>query len=454
MANETKQKAPRRYEKMRDSGVEWIGMVPEGWHQITIKRLIIMCDGGAWGEDAKGAANDRICMRVADFNFATGRFKEQPESLFTVRNYQPEVIGKLTLEKGDILIEKSGGGALTPVGRSVIFDKNFPAIYANFLERIRVDTSKTLPEYVEYWLRAMYYHGATALYIKQTTGIQNLDITRLLSSECIVFPNIEQQRSLIDYLDKKTASVDEIIAEAKASIEECKAWKSSIIYEAVTKGLDPTAEMKDSGVEWIGKIPAHWAFGKIKQVAQFAPKCDFSRLKDDALITFTPMECIRNGYFENRGKQLNTITGSYTPYSEGDIVFAKVTPCFENGNICIMKNLYSGMGLGSSELFVLRAHFINTEYLFYYLQHPGFVQRACASMTGTGGLKRVSSDFVQNCPLPIPPEEEQHKIVDFLNRRCTAIEQLISDKNVLIEELESYKKSLIHEVVTGKRKVV
>ena len=266
MANETKQKAPRRYEKMRDSGVEWIGMVPEGWHQITIKRLIIMCDGGAWGEDAKGAANDRICMRVADFNFATGRFKEQPESLFTVRNYQPEVIGKLTLEKGDILIEKSGGGALTPVGRSVIFDKNFPAIYANFLERIRVDTSKTLPEYVEYWLRAMYYHGATALYIKQTTGIQNLDITRLLSSECIVFPNIEQQRSLIDYLDKKTASVDEIIAEAKASIEECKAWKSSIIYEAVTKGLDPTAEMKDSGVELGWKTSINWELWKNKKM--------------------------------------------------------------------------------------------------------------------------------------------------------------------------------------------
>ena len=270
----------------------------------------------------------------------------------------------------------------------------------------------------------------------------------------IPLPEYVTQIQIVRYLDEKCRKIDDAIAEAKASVEEYKAWKASIIYEAVTKGLDPHAEMKDSGVEWIGKIPAHWAFGKIKQVAQFAPKCDFSRLKDDALITFTPMECIRNGYFENRGKQLNTITGSYTPYSEGDIVFAKVTPCFENGNICIMKNLYSGMGLGSSELFVLRAHFINTEYLFYYLQHPGFVQRACASMTGTGGLKRVSSDFVQNCPLPIPPEEEQYKIVDFLNRRCTAIEQLISDKNVLIEELESYKKSLIYEVVTGKRKVV
>ena len=134
-------------------------------------------------------------------------------------------------------------------------------------------------------------------------------------------------------------------------------------------------------------------------------------------------------------------------------MFAKVTPCFENGNICIMKNLYSGVGLGSSELFVLRARSISTEYLFYYLQHPGFVQRACASMTGTGGLKRVSSDFIQNCPLPIPTEEEQGEIVDFLNRRCTAIEQLISEKSALIEELESYKRSLIYEVVTGKRRV-
>ena len=440
MVNEAKQKPPRRYEKMRDSGVAWIGMVPEGWNVTRIKRHFKITTGNGFRPDLQGKQNGDYPVCKASDIAAAGKTLTCSANYISTATQQAEHFN--VIPKGSILIPKIGEAmkknhrtiavldccldnncqALTPTGISTVYAYYlFLCIDMNW-----VDNGGTIP------------------------CINNQQLKDLK----IPLPEYVTQIQIVRYLDEKCRKIDDAIAEAKASVEEYKAWKASIIYEAVTKGLDPTAEMKDSGVEWIGKIPAHWAFGKIKQVAQFAPKCDFSRLKDDALITFTPMECIRNGYFENRGKQLNTITGSYTPYSEGDIVFAKVTPCFENGNICIMKNLYSGMGLGSSELFVLRAHFINTEYLFYYLQHPGFVQRACASMTGTGGLKRVSSDFVQNCPLPIPPEEEHHKIVDFLNRRCTAIEQLISDKNVLIEELESYKKSLIYEVVTGKRKVV
>lgn len=440
MVNEAKQKPPRRYEKMRDSGVAWIGMVPEGWNVTRIKRHFKITTGNGFRPDLQGKQNGDYPVCKASDIAAAGKTLTCSANYISTATQQAEHFN--VIPKGSILIPKIGEAmkknhrtiavldccldnncqALTPTGISTVYAYYlFLCIDMNW-----VDNGGTIP------------------------CINNQQLKDLK----IPLPEYVTQIQIVRYLDEKCRKIDDAIAEAKASVEEYKAWKASIIYEAVTKGLDPHAEMKDSGVEWIGKIPAHWAFGKIKQVAQFAPKCDFSRLKDDALITFTPMECIRNGYFENRGKQLNTITGSYTPYSEGDIVFAKVTPCFENGNICIMKNLYSGMGLGSSELFVLRAHFINTEYLFYYLQHPGFVQRACASMTGTGGLKRVSSDFVQNCPLPIPPEEEQYKIVDFLNRRCTAIEQLISDKNVLIEELESYKKSLIYEVVTGKRKVV
>ncbi len=437
MANETKQKAPRRYEKMRDSGVEWIGMVPEHWN---VERL-------QWHLEEINHTNNPV--KTANILSLTNKLGVVPyEEKGNQGNKAKENLSDYKLAYPNCIVANSMNILIGSVGLCNYFGCVSPVYY--------VFKAKDLND-----IRFFNYVFGLTNFQKELRKYANgiLEIRLRVSASNILkrrvaIPPYSEQLSIADFLDNIISKIDSIIAEAKASIEEYKAWKSSIIYEAVTKGLDPTAEMKDSGVEWIGKIPAHWAFGKIKRVAQFAPKCDFSRLKDDVLITFTPMECIRNGYFENRGKQLNTITGSYTPYSEGDIVFAKVTPCFENGNICIMKNLYSGVGLGSSELFVLRAHSINTEYLFYYLQHPGFVQRACASMTGTGGLKRVSGDFVQNCPLPIPPEEEQHKIVDFLNRRCTAIEQLISDKNALLEELESYKKSLIHEVVTGKRKVV
>lgn len=436
MVNEAKQKPPRRYEKMRDSGVAWIGMVPEGWTSFLLGQLV------------KQVKNKNVLLQERNLlSLSYGKIKRK--DIETAEGLVPASYdGYNIIEKGDIVL------------RLTDLQNDHTSLRVGLATERGIITSAYLtlrplnsvfPAFLYYALhtfdvrKGFYGMGAG---VRQ--GLKYDEIRQIK----VVLPALIEQHTIANFLDKKCSEIDAIIADAKASIEEYKAWKASIIYEAVTKGLDPHAEMKDSGVEWIGEIPAHWSLRKIKYVAQFAPKCDFSKLNDESLITFTPMECIRNGYFENRSKQFNTMTGSYTPYAEGDIVFAKVTPCFENGNICIMKNLYSGVGLGSSELFVLRSHSVNTEYLFYYLQHPGFVQRACASMTGTGGLKRVSSDFVQNCPLPIPPEEEQHKIVNFLNRRCTAIEQLISDKNALIEELESYKKSLIYEVVTGKRKVV
>lgn len=274
------------------------------------------------------------------------------------------------------------------------------------------------------------------------------------ANSILAIPPIEEQKSIAAYLNEKIDCIDSVISEAKASIEEYKSWKASIIYEAVTKGLDPNVEMKDSGVEWIGKIPSQWKLVRMKHLISFMPKCDYSLCKNDTLVTFTPMECIRTGTFENRSRPYGDIDGSYTQYAEGDIVLAKVTPCFENGNVCIMSGLYSGVGFGSSELFVLRPQKVLDRFLLYFLQHTGFKDAACSTMTGTGGLKRVSSSFIQNCYVPYPDMDIQKKIADYLDRKCSAIQFLICEKESLIADLEAYKKSLIFEVVTGKRRVV
>ena len=211
--------------------------------------------------------------------------------------------------------------------------------------------------------------------------------------------------------------------------------------------------MKDSGVEWIGEIPEHWKITKIKHKAILNPKCDFSHISYDTLITYTPMECVKNGYYNNRTEILSKIPSSLTPFEEGDIVMAKVTPCFENGNIAIMNNLQSKVGLGSSELFVFRSKGILTKYLFYFLQSINFTRQACLTMTGAGGLKRVSSEFCKNCKLPLPPYIEQKQIADYLDSKCEKIDFTINKKQKLIDKLTEYKKSLIYEVVTGKKEV-
>ena len=324
--------------------------------------------------------------------------------------------------------------------------------YRVFVNR---DSEQFCSDYYKYIFQYCY---SNKVFYGMGQGVSGFGRWRLPAEMFLDFrlpvPQIKEQKNIVSYLDNLTASINAMLSEAKASIEEYKSWKASIIYEVVTRGLDPDVEMKDSGVEWIGKIPSQWKLVRMKYLIGFMPKCDYSFCKEDTLVTFTPMECIRTGTFENRSRPYGDIDGSYTQYAEGDIVLAKVTPCFENGNVCIMSGLYSGVGFGSSELFVLRPQKVLDRFLLYFLQHNGFKDAACSTMTGTGGLKRVSSSFIQNCYIPYPDMDTQKAIADYLDRKCSAIQSLICEKESLIADLEAYKKSLIFEVVTGKRRVV
>ena len=206
--------------------------------------------------------------------------------------------------------------------------------------------------------------------------------------------------------------------------------------------------MKDSGIEWIGEIPEGWKISRIKYVADFEPKCDFSNLSADETVTYTPMENIKNGFYIPNTAPLGTLSTSLTAYQDNDIVMAKITPCFENGNIAVMHGLSSGVGLGSSELFVFRAKEMQTQYLFYWLQNKAFVEQAKSTMTGTGGLKRVSPQFVRGCAIHCPPPDEQARISIFLDAECARIDAVIEQTRASIEEYKKLKQSVITHTVT------
>ena len=139
---------------------------------------------------------------------------------------------------------------------------------------------------------------------------------------------------------------------------------------------------------------------------------------------------------------------------DGDIALAKVTPCFENKNVCIMENLENGFAFGSTELINLRAINIRPRFLLYWLQTEKFIEDGKANMSGVAGLKRVPPSYVKNAYMTLPPNEEQDEIIQYLDKQCKIINSLSQNKQELIDDLESYKRSLIYEVVTGKRKVV
>lgn len=286
--------------------------------------------------------------------------------------------------------------------------------------------------------------------------VDDLWTTRWQEMKRIVVPvpPLDEQQSIASYLDDQVSQIDSIIDVAKDSIEEYKQWKASTIFEAVTKGLDSSVSLKDSHDRRIGCIPSHWRLAKVKQVAKLNPPIETSQLKASTEVTFAPMECIRTDKRIERVALFSDNNSSYSSFNEGDIALAKVTPCFQNSNVCVMAGLMNGFAFGSSELFNIRPFNINTRYLLYFFMTEAFKDGGVASMTGVAGLQRVSSTYIRNAVLPMPPEIEQVSIVYYLDRKCADIDALISEKSVLVDDLELYKRSLIYETVTGKRKVV
>lgn len=419
--------------KMKDSGIEWIGEIPEGWEVLAHKYIMhkekSICEHYN-GEDIISLTLNGVVKR--DLENPSGKMPT------TFDGYQFVEPNDLLLCLFDIDVTPRCVGLVKDHGLTSPAYSRFK-VHSGFCN-----------SYYDYLLR---FIDDEKVFVHLSKNLRSsLTESDFSAIKTVVPPKAEQQR-IADYLDNGTFEINTLLSKTRSSIEEYQKLKQAVITQAVTKGVRGEREMKDSGVEWIGKIPVGWGISRIKYVSIFEPSCDFRKLTPETIITYSPMECIKNGTFERRTSLYGKLAHTLTPFQDGDIVMAKVTPCFENGNIAIMNELQSGYGLGSSELFVFRPQNINTRYLFYWLQNNLFVHQACATMTGTGGLKRISPSFVKNCNIHYPSTAEQSQIADYLDAKCAEIDRLIAKKEQLVKELESYKKSLIYEVVTGKRGV-
>jgi type I restriction enzyme S subunit len=191
-----------------------------------------------------------------------------------------------------------------------------------------------------------------------------------------------------------------------------------------------------------------WKTVPLRYVCQLNPFVDFSGFGEDDELTFLPMDRVKSGYFISNTDKFSKYASSYNAFEEGDIVLAKVTPCFENGNIAIAEKLEGGKGFGSSELFIIRPKRVNRKFLFYYFQSSAFKQEGEASMTGAGGLKRVSPDLLRQHHLPCPEEDTQRLIADYLDRETARIDALVAEKERMLALLEEKHAALISRAVT------
>lgn len=210
-------------------------------------------------------------------------------------------------------------------------------------------------------------------------------------------------------------------------------------------------EYKDSGVEWIGSAPKSWVVQPLKYVLNFNPLKSSYEGELDAWCSFVPMEKLKTGKLElEEERVVREVYSGYTYFEDGDVLQAKVTPCFENKNIAIASGLRNGIGFGSSEINVFRTNpaKLNRSFLFYRLQEDAYMDVCVSAMVGAGGLKRVPGDTIQSFLLALPSLEEQEKIAKFLDYEASKIDKLIEKQKQLIELLNEKRQAVISQAVT------
>ena len=421
--------------EMKESEITWAGLIPTNWETIPTKYLFTITSGATpKSEDEENFDGDIVWITPADYK-TNDVFVES---------------GRRTLSEKGL---SSCSAVLVPVG-SIIFSKRAPigsvAISATELCTNQgclscVPKTKDSTKYY-YYLMSI----CTDEYNLLGTGTTFKEISATnFASFRLLRPPIDNQTAISAVLDEQTSKVDVLIANQQVQIEKLKQYKQSLITEVVTKGLYSNALMKDSGVEWIGQVPASWRIERGKALFQEtdARSVDGS----EELLTVSQY----TGITPRSQKNVNmfealTLKG-YKICEVGDI--AANTMWLWAGAIGVSE--YRGVISPSYNVYRQKEENFIPKYLDYLLRAPLLVQEYASRSTGirASRLRLYPQDFFEIL-FPIPPKEEQEEMVEFLEKKFAVTDQLIAIKEAKIEKLQQYKKSLIYEYVTGKKEVV
>lgn len=417
------------YPEYRESREKWIGDIPKHWVETRFKFLL--------SQKNKTSNMDLPCGAISFGNVVYKDAEKLTEE--TRLAYQEVLAGEFLVNPLNLNYDlKSLRTALSD--KDVIVSSGYIVLNSN---------AKTVSEYLRWLLfvfdiRHMKTLGAG---IRQTITAKDI-------GDCFTYlPPLKEQECIAQFLEVETLRVDNLIAEKESFINLLQEKRQALISHVVTKGLDDNLKMKPSGVEWIGDIPEHWEVKPIKYLGVLGPSK--SELSHDFLsrqCSFVPMEKLKTDtILLDEERVVQDVVDGYTYFANGDILFAKVTPCFENKNMCIADGLTNGVGFGSSEINVFRTNKSNEKkFVYYLLQEEYFMQFAKSNMTGTGGLKRVPSDVVLDYKVAVPPLKEQIEIAEEISNRFARLALLIEETKNSIELLKEHRTALISAAVTGK----
>lgn len=419
--------------KMKDSGIEWIGEIPEGWEVTKLKYLSTF-------PIEKNARTDSPYIGLENIESWTGQYVSSDS--------QCDKSQALAFFENSILF-----GKLRPYLAKVFCASNDGCCSSefcilNFSSSVNIRYFWNLlisPTFIDHVTKSTY---GTKMPRANTDFIKNICVP--------VPPRIEQDRIAL-YLDATSAKIDSLISETRSSIEEYKKLKQAVITQAVTKGVRGEREMKDSGVEWAGLVPHHWGVAKIGSIGQTSSGATPLRSKeasffDDATIRWVRTLDLNDGLVYDSSEKITELA-----------LASSACSIMPKGTVCVA--MYGGAGtIGKCGLLMsdcatnqaVCSIVCNREIvspIFLLMQLLALKSYWMKYAVGTRKDPNISQDVVARMKILIPPLDEQKEITDYLDAKCAEIDKLIAKKEQLVKELESYKKSLIYEVVTGKREV-
>ena len=411
--------------QMKDSRIKWLGEIPDKWNLKRFKYFINKSNAGEVIDKEWWNVGDQILYTCS---------KEPLNS-----NFDNFPKWKRT-KKGELLLTRNG----TPY----IFLPENDCIYSNVVQRIILEKDSNI-SFVKYYLLC-----ASDNMIGNGFTIPSFNM-EIWGSICVAFPSFKEQQLIVDFLDNKVKKIEDILTDLNNQIKILKNYKKSLITEIVINGLNSNVEMKDSGIKWIGDIPKDWELTKIK----------YHSLRVGDGLHGTP-DYDENGeyLFINGGNfkdEYITVIGNEGSINEQE--FKKWYSCLLNENSVLIAlngvnygeiSYYHGekILLGKSAGYITLDKEYNRKYVGYYLKSSSARTIMDLSLNNTT-IPNLSLTTLSNFEIPLLSKKEQQEIVDFLDKKCSQIDELILDKQKQIEKMEQYKKSLVYEYVTGKKRV-
>ena len=439
----------------KDSGIEWIGQIPKEWNE---KRLKYSCKlfgrigfRGYTADDLVAEGEGAITISPSNMNGIDLDFSHCSYLSWSKYEESPEIMVRV----GDVLLVKTASvGKCSYVGSMPMECTVNPQILV-------LKEHKDCPKYIAY----IFQTALGQAYIDVTKGGTTISTIsqEKIGNYAFPFPSLSEQEKIVDYLDKVCGEVDEMVALQETMIEELKAYKQSVITEAVTKGLNPNVPMRNSGIDWIGEIPEHWEAKKLKYIIDYiesgtsvnagnvpAQTNEFGVLKTSAVSKYV------FDATENKTVVSEEMDKVSCPVRKNTIIVSRMNTPELVGACGYVENDYNNIFLPDR---LWQVHFVETVYVKYiwYALRGSNIRNYYSSLSvgSSSSMQNISQSQFSNGSIPIPCDvDEQRALVSYLDTKCSEIDSLIALKQAKIEELKEYKKSVIYEYVTGKKEVV